>query len=360
MAAAYAALVSFFNNLDQIHNHPRFSASFDPYQTESLRAHIDFFLDFVERYNIDGGMSRGVQELRSQIVRAAHEAEDITESHIVNQILPESAEISDVRLHHRCLFGLQKVIQDMDSIKDKVLKIKEEESGFNYQKPPNSTPPTTTEQNRMVGFENELMQLKDVLIGQQSSRQIISIVGMGGTGKTTLAKYVYQDSLTMHHFDQRAWATISQEYDVRDIFLQLLSVAEGTLDDLRDRLYKKLFGRRYLIILDDVWSTEVWDSIRPFFPDNGDGSRIILTTRLSNMAPQLCSICIRINFLDENESWNLFCQKIFGQEDCPVELEGIGKKIAKQCKGLPLSIVVIGGLLKKSHRTEEYWPLTKT
>ncbi|KAL8484700.1 hypothetical protein ACS0TY_027118 [Phlomoides rotata] len=104
-----------------------------------------------------------------------------------------------------------------------------------------------------------------------------------------------------------------------------------------------------------MWSTEVWDKIRPIFPDNGDGCRILLTTRLSYTATQLCSICIRINFLDENKSWNLFCQKIFGQEDCPVELEGIGKKIAGQCKGLPLSIVVIGGLLKKSPRVEEYW-----
>ncbi|KAK6125095.1 hypothetical protein DH2020_041159 [Rehmannia glutinosa] len=62
-----------------------------------------------------------------------------------------------------------------------------------------------------------------------------------------------------------------------------------------------------------------------------------------------------MNFLDEDKSWNLLCKNVFGEESCPLELEEIGKKIANNCKGLPLSIVVIGGVLANSQRTREHW-----
>ncbi|KAL7115231.1 hypothetical protein ACP275_04G171900 [Erythranthe tilingii] len=93
-----------------------------------------------------------------------------------------------------------------------------------------------------------------------------------------------------------------------------------------------------------------------FFPDNNNGSRIILTTRLSNVACYFgSSSYFSLKLLDEDKSWKLFNEKAFLQERCPPELEEIGKNIAKKCKGLPLLIVVIGGLLKKSLRTQEVW-----
>ncbi|GER46326.1 disease resistance protein [Striga asiatica] len=108
--------------------------------------------------------------------------------------------------------------------------------------------------------------------------------------------------------------------------------------------------------MDDVWSTDAWDRIKFFFPDNNNGSRIMITTRLSNLASQLSgSSGLEMGFLDEDNSWNLFRKNVFGDKDCPMELEEIGKQIARGCKGLPLSIVVIGGLLAKSNQTREHW-----
>ncbi|XP_012853776.1 PREDICTED: putative late blight resistance protein homolog R1A-3 [Erythranthe guttata] len=106
--------------------------------------------------------------------------------------------------------------------------------------------------------------------------------------------------------------------------------------------------------MDDIWSVEVWDKVQLFFPDNGQGSRVMITTRLSNIVFQLIgSHGLVMDLLDVDKSWDLLYGSIFGkEEDCPVELEEIGKKIAKNCKGLPLSIVVIGGLLAKGKSLE--------
>ena len=108
--------------------------------------------------------------------------------------------------------------------------------------------------------------------------------------------------------------------------------------------------------MDDMWSIEVWEKIKFFFPDNQNGSRIIVTTRLSDLSSKLNESCIvAMKFLDEASSWDLFCKTVFGKESCPIELEKIGKNVVANCKGLPLSIATIGGLLAKSERTKESW-----
>ncbi|KAL8466272.1 hypothetical protein ACS0TY_035404 [Phlomoides rotata] len=217
----------------------------------------------------------------------------------------------------------------------------------------------------MVGFDDVLLEIMDKLSRGELDRHIIPIVGMGGTGKTTLARNLYAKPLIIEHFDICAWATISQEYDTREILSDILSQFKkkgrggSTENELGEMLYKHLCGHRYLIVMDDMWSIEAWDKVKFFFPDNKNGSRIMMTTRLSNLAFQLTgSYNFQMQFLEEDESWNLFCKTVFGKDDCPSELEKIGKKIVKNCKGLPLSIVVIGGLLAKYEGTREFWEYT--
>ncbi|XP_073046602.1 putative late blight resistance protein homolog R1A-3 [Primulina eburnea] len=206
----------------------------------------------------------------------------------------------------------------------------------------------------------DLIQIKDRVVGDEQNLQIIPIIGMGGIGKTTLARNVYEDQLTIDYFDIRHWLTVSQEYSVRDILGRILSVEEPIdekVELLIERVYKSLKGRKYLVVMDDMWHAEVWYKVRRAFPDDYIGSRVILTTRLSDVASTIDSNSPlhKMRLLDEDRSWALFCKKAFAAE-CPPshDMKEIGKSIARNCKGLPLAIIVITGLLK-ANKTREHW-----
>ncbi|XP_059668844.1 putative late blight resistance protein homolog R1B-12 [Cornus florida] len=106
--------------------------------------------------------------------------------------------------------------------------------------------------------------------------------------------------------------------------------------------------------MDDIWDIEAWDDFRRYFPDDYNGSRILFTSRVLDVSRHFRSHPLR--FLNEDESWDLFSKRVFQEENCPTELMEIGKQIAKKCQGLPLAIVVISGLLKKTRpKTLEWW-----
>ncbi|KAH6759599.1 hypothetical protein C2S52_022857 [Perilla frutescens var. hirtella] len=372
--AAYAALVSLMNNIEQIKIHPRLSTSLDSTHIQPLLEKAAFLLDFIEGcYNHGGGSKEAEEDMERRIASAAHAAEDVIESHIVDQIHAGTSEVSP-----RYSLDLKQIILDIDAI---IAKATEEKQGWREEKSTHTAGPVMQGgEAGMVGLDEELTQLLDELTGYQPSRHTISIVGMGGMGKTTLAKNIYQNSLIIEHFDIRAWATISQQYSAKNILSELLSDAEKstsrtedalgeelynvvekststTKDALGEELYKTLYGRRYMIVLDDIWNVEAWDKVRRYFPDDENGSRVVLTTRLLNVANDCgSSSCLKMDLLDENTSWKLFCDKAsFPQKDDPPKLEDIGKMIVRSCKGLALSIAVIGGLLLKSPRTVGFW-----
>ncbi|KAL6535038.1 hypothetical protein OROMI_026412 [Orobanche minor] len=356
--AAYTALVSLTNTIEPIMTHPFLSTFFDNEQIQSLQRFTLLLLDFIGGYNYGGEISKEVEDLERRIACAAHEAQDAIESHTFVQIHD-----GFIKSIHGCSVHLQQITQDIEVMLKIANELKEEEERLGLreeEQPTHPTPSIETRETTMLGFQDELIQIMDELTNQQSSLRIISIVGMGGMGKTTLARNVYQNSLINQHFDVRAWATVSQQYNLKDILSQLLSrrgeFSGTSVGELGEQLHKTLYGRRYLIILDDIWSAQAWDESSHFFPDNGSRSRVVLTTRLSNLARNCSSSSFTMKPLDEHTSWKLFCKKAFEQETCPYpELEKVGKEIARLCRGLPLSTVVIGGLLLKSPRSLRFW-----
>ncbi|CAA2973977.1 late blight resistance homolog R1A-10 [Olea europaea subsp. europaea] len=215
-----------------------------------------------------------------------------------------------------------------------------------------------------VGLDDDMLKIKERLTGGSLNLETVSLVGMGGIGKSTLATKIYEDEYIVYHFHIRAWVTVSQEYNVGEILKNVLrsmklltkEMLEASIDQLSESMYKNLKGRRYVIVLDDVWDTKVLDDLKRLFPNDKNGSRIMLTTRLEQVANHgNSSRPYHMRFLNWDESWNLFCGKVFGKDFCPPELEKDGKKIVQSCQGLPLAIVVIGGLLAKAIQTPDYW-----
>ncbi|XP_022851534.1 putative late blight resistance protein homolog R1A-10, partial [Olea europaea var. sylvestris] len=355
-------------------------------QIDSLLEKVVYLQDFLDNFPLENIES--IEGLERKISDAACQTEDIIESCIADRVLKKSA--SHVGYIFKTLFyvfttlwhktakddifttsfhEIATLIEEVDSIKTRTKKI-EDESGIqegldcSTSLPVGSLRPVSSGQSTMVGLDDAMVKIKDHLVSSSSKLEVVSIVGMAGIGKTTLAHKVYIDKYIEHHFHICVWCTVSQKYNGRKILLGLLDSMENQIDthgkfndQLGELLYKKLKGRRYLLVMDDVWDIEAWESVKRYFPEDKTGSRILLTTRLESVANDINSgpRLHHVRFLNDKESWKLFCQKVFGEGFCPPELEEIGKKIAQNCQGLPLAVAVIGGLLSKATKTPHYW-----
>ncbi|KAM7502937.1 hypothetical protein LguiB_001841 [Lonicera macranthoides] len=221
----------------------------------------------------------------------------------------------------------------------------------------------SVKEEMMVGYGDEVRKLVDQLTGHQKRLEVIPIVGMPGLGKTTLARQVYNDPSVVYHFHIRAWTRVSQLYQRRDLLLGILiSIVELTDEiykmsdqNLLELLKKRLLGHRYLIVMDDMWDNRVWNDLQRSFPDNNNGSKIIFTSRLAEVASHVQGNNVHyLRFLTRDESWELLCQKVFHRRHCPWYLMEIGMQITEKCKGLPLAIIVIAGILA-NEETPTWW-----
>ncbi|XP_049379402.1 putative disease resistance protein At3g14460 [Solanum stenotomum] len=245
---------------------------------------------------------------------------------------------------------------------------------FGSTKQETRTPSTSVvDDSDIFGRQNEIENLIDLLLSEDASGKkltVVPIVGMGGLGKTTLAKAVYNDAKVSEaykadHFGLKAWYCVSEAYDALRITKGLLqeigsfdSKDDNNLNQLQVKSKESLKGKKFLIVLDDVWNDNYneWVDLRNLFVEGRMGSKIIVTTRKESVALMMANEKISMDNLSTEDSWSLFKRHAFENMD-PMghpELEEVGKQIAAKCKGLPLALKTLAGMLRSKSEVEEW------
>ncbi|KAI3955245.1 hypothetical protein MKW98_020878 [Papaver atlanticum] len=208
------------------------------------------------------------------------------------------------------------------------------------------------EDNDVIGFGEHTKTLLIELMKDEERRRVISIIGVGGLGKTTLTKNLYRHQTVKSRFDCCGWGSVSQQLNTKDVLGEILKCMSLPIDelqmdegDLMEKLYNHLQDKRYFVVLDDVWKVNHWNTLSPAFPTGKRGSKILLTTRNKEVALHAdpWSLHFEPQFLNDDDSWELLCKKAFPKEKSdahgyPTGLEKLGREMVRKCGGLPLGI----------------------
>lgn len=340
-------------------------------KVQSLHDELSFINIFLES-SAEKRKDKIVNEVVRQIRDVAYEAEDMIDRFIHNVAEHRRwSPIGRIFRYPSHTLMLRNVGKKIEGIKEKIDEIyknrerygieRVEASGNAVEEEAMHRRRREVEENDVVGFVHDSATLVKQLTEGDPKLDVISIIGMGGLGKTTLARKIYNNFLVKRDFNYHVWVCVSQDFRIRELLLQILKelgmgLEDMSEDELKKQLVRCLQGRRFLVVMDDIWRAEVWDEVRSMFPDNSNGSRILITSRNKGVALYASHTPpYYLPFLNKNESWELFSKKVFRGGTCPPELETLGRQIAEDCRGLPLSIVVLAGRLAKMDKSPHLW-----
>ncbi|XP_030452985.2 putative disease resistance protein RGA3 [Syzygium oleosum] len=220
----------------------------------------------------------------------------------------------------------------------------------------------------------ELLMKSDDGVGKIA---VVPIVGIGGIGKTTLAKWVYMDDRVNRHFDHKVWLSMPIDFEVKKIMTDVIeslspeAKCDGwRLEKLQNHLRSIVENKRCLFVMDDVWevSRENWVELRNLLDGVSGGSKVIVTSRNKSIASTMGTVPpYYLGNLSQEDSLTLFTKCAFdqGQEKNHPDLMVIGKEIVSKCAGNPMAVKTLGSLLYsktnqsnwESIRDSEIWQL---
>ncbi|XP_050284775.1 putative disease resistance protein RGA3 isoform X3 [Quercus robur] len=223
------------------------------------------------------------------------------------------------------------------------------------------------EEDVIIGRDKDKNNIIDLLFDSnvEEDVSVIPIVGIGGLGKTTLAKYVYNDEKVQKYFDLKMWACISDVFDLKVIIENIIAstcnapVGNLRIEQLQSQLREKIDKKKYLLVLDDLWNDdrENWRELKSLLMGGSKGSKIIITSRIRLVAEITRTVPpYFLQGLSEEQSWDLFRQVAFRkvQEANNPKLMAIGREIVNMCQGVPLAIRSIGNVLYLEEKESEW------
>ncbi|KAM7462464.1 hypothetical protein LguiA_030585 [Lonicera macranthoides] len=334
-----------------------------------------------------------IREWVADVRTLAYDAGDVLESFLLRVESKKGGGIKNILKRYVCILNecvvLHKVGSEIKGIKARILELKSRLETYGIrslseaQENSNSANERRNQLRRtyshvieddFVGLERDVEELVAHLVNDDKDGDkyysVVSVCGMGGLGKTTIARKVYNHAKVKRHYDSFVWVCISQKWQPTDILKQILvklipEDKDRIVKSSNDELIRKLFNiqqeKRCLIVLDDIWLSEAWDCLKNAFPKESSKSKLLLTSRNTKVAVYVDpeGFLHQPRILNEDESWKLLKKKAFSKRDHtdPEEVkeqEKLGIKMVRWCKGLPLAIVVLGGILVTKHSLREW------
>ncbi|XP_057991512.1 putative disease resistance protein RGA4 [Hevea brasiliensis] len=253
--------------------------------------------------------------------------------------------------------ALRERLADIEADKQFPLEVRTWERGY-----------TTMGDKVVIGREGDKNAIIEVLLASNSKENVsvLSIVGIGGLGKSTLAQLIFNDERIKNYFELRIWVCVSDIFDVKMIVRKILESATGTksedleLEALKSQLGNIMYSKRYLLVLDDVWNenSERWDNLKKLLEGGSSGSKILVTTRSERVA-RICSTLkpYVMGCLSPDESLSLFLHAaLTGQKLKDSKTNKIAEGIVKKCFGVPLAIKTIASVLYFKDPEREWLP----
>ena len=284
----------------------------------------------------------------------------------VHKLIPTFFDPTSVKFKAKIGKKIKKISRELEAVAKRRndFNLREDVRGLSFEMEERLQTTSLVDESGIFGRDAEKEDIVQFLLSDEASRDdtdhgvsVVPIVGMGGVGKTTLAQMIYNDERVERHFDTMTWVCVSDRFDVVGITKAILesvtrsSTDSRNLQSLQNELKNQLNGKRYFLVLDDVWNEKPqnWDALKAPFRAGAQGSMIIVTTRSEDVASimRTTSSSHHLDVLSYEECCLLFAKHAFAGMNANIrlQLEPIGMEIVRKCRGLPLAAKTLGSLL---------------
>uniref|UniRef100_A0A2N9G3W5 Disease resistance RPP13-like protein 1 n=1 Tax=Fagus sylvatica TaxID=28930 RepID=A0A2N9G3W5_FAGSY len=309
-------------------------------------------------YDLEDILDEFAIEVMQRKLKSSEHDESST-SNKVRSLVPTGFTPSAVKFNIRMKFEIEKInrrLQEITQHKDR-LGLKDVGMSVKIWKRPSST---SVPYGPVIGRDEDRQKIVELILKDEAiddaSFHVISIVGMAGVGKTTLARLVYNDD-AVKDFNPRAWICVSDDFDVMRVTKAVLESVTSQpchlkeLNEVQVQLANELEGKKFLLVLDDIWNENygLWEALLPPFRAGAAGSRIIVTTRNASVGKVMGAVhSYNLEFISDKDCWAIFVQHALMNENVgrPANSGLIRERILERCRGLPLAARTLGGIFR--------------